>query len=140
MTLRASSPPYAPGADPSPLAAADRANRHLTQAAKANGRAHPQSERALHHGASDGLDALLERRWQGRSDPLVGRLSSKARQLARHGMDLAGHAGSRAQESWLRYADVTSAYVARQPVRSVLVAAALGAAVALVLTARRKRS
>ncbi len=91
------------------------------------------------HPATSGLEAPHERRWTGRAEPLVGQLSSRAQQLARQGMDLAANAGARAQESWARYADVTTGYVVRQPVRSVLVAAAVGAGLALLITASSRR-
>jgi ElaB/YqjD/DUF883 family membrane-anchored ribosome-binding protein len=69
----------------------------------------------------------------------VDRLSNRAQQLARHSLDLAAHAGSKAQASWAHVAETTHSYVARQPVRSVLVAAAVGAGLALLLAAARKR-
>ncbi len=91
------------------------------------------------HPATSCLEAPHERRWTGRAEPLVGQLSSRAQQLARQGMDLAANAGARAQESWARYADVTTGYVVRQPVRSVLVAAAVGAGLALLIAASSRR-
>lgn len=117
--------------------AADRADRRLVEAAQEADRAHRQIERALQRG--DGAQALRERRWQGRIDPLVDRLSTSARQLARQSMDMASHAGSRAQESLHHYADATSGYISRQPMRSVLIAAAVGAAVAALLASSRRR-
>lgn len=120
--------------------AALRADRRLAQAAHASDRVHRQVERALQHGgaALEG-QAARERRWPGRVDPLVDRLSSKAQQLARHSLDLAADAGSKAQASWSNYAQATHAYVARQPLRSVLIAAAVGAGLTLLLAAGRKR-
>ncbi len=91
------------------------------------------------HPAASGLEALHERGWTDRVDPLVGQLSSRAQHLARQGMDLAANAGARAQESWARYADATTGYVARQPVRSVLMAAAVGAGLALLIAASSRR-
>lgn len=58
---------------------------------------------------------------------------------ARRGMDVAGPALWRAQAFWMRQADAAGRRVARQPVRSVCVAAAVGAAVAWALTAWRQR-
>lgn len=122
---------------PSLSDAADRADRHLAQAAHQAERAHRQVERALMRGTSP--DALDERRWPGRTDPLVSRLSGTARQLARQSMDLASNAGQSAKASLNRYADTTTGYIAQQPMRSVLIAAAVGAGVALLLSASRKR-
>lgn len=123
-----------------PLAdAAQRADRRLVQAAQDSDRLYRQMEQAVQQGSSKGSDTLHERRWKGRVEPLVGRLSSSAQHLARQGLDLAANAGSKAQASFSHYADASQNYVARQPLRSVLVAAAVGAGLALLLAAARKR-
>ncbi len=116
---------------------AERADRRLAKAAQAADRAHRQVEHALR--SSQPAEALRERRWPGRVDPWMGRLSSSARDLTRQGMDLASSAGLKAQQSLHRYADATTGYIAQQPVRAVLVAAAVGAGLALLLSATRKR-
>lgn len=116
---------------------ADRADQRLAEAAHDAERAHRQVERALMRGTSP--DTLRERHWAGRTDPLVNRLSETARQLARQSMDLASNAGQSAKASLDRYADTTSDYIAQQPMRSVLIAAAVGAGLALLLVAGRKR-
>lgn len=139
MTTHTSSHPTANSVRHSLSDAADRADRRLAEAAHASERAHRQVDRALQRAAGEGADALHERRWQGRADPLVGRLSSRAQDLARQSMNLASNAGYRAQESWNRYADATTGYVARQPMRSVLIAAAIGAGLALLVASSRKR-
>ena len=46
----------------------------------------------------------------------------------------------RAEQSLKRAADVTTRYVSEQPVRSILVAAAVGAAVALLVANNRQRN
>ena len=73
-------------------------------------------------------------------DPLVDRLSAKAQQLARQSFDMAAEAKDMAQKSLSRYSAVTSQYVSEQPVRSVLMAAAVGAAVALLVASSRQRN
>lgn len=73
-------------------------------------------------------------------DPLVDRLSAKAQQLARQSFDMAAEAKDMAQKSFSRYSAVTSQYVSDQPVRSVLMAAAVGAAVALLVASSRQRN
>ena len=73
-------------------------------------------------------------------DPLVDRLSAKAQQLARQSFDMAAEAKDMAQKSFSRYSAVTSQYVSEQPVRSVLMAAAVGAAVALLVASSRQRN
>ena len=137
MMTTASSTSHATHALPTLSDAADRADRRLAEAAHDAERAHRQVERALMRGTSP--EALRERRWAGRADPLVNRLSETARQLARQSMDMASTAGQSAKASLNRYADSTSGYIAQQPVRSVLIAAAVGAGVALLLAAGRKR-
>ena len=119
--------------------AAERADRRPAQAARASDRLHRQAGRALQHGMDTANEALRERRWAARAEPLVDRLSSGAQQLARQSMDLAANAGSRAQASLSHYAQASHAYVARQPLRSVLIAAAVGAGLALLVASGRKR-
>ena len=48
-------------------------------------------------------------------------------------------ASAKAQDSWTHCAQASHAYVAKQPMRSVLMAAAVGAGLALLLSASRKR-
>lgn len=117
--------------------AVDRADRRLAQAAHDAERAHRQVERALLRG--DGSEALHERRWTGRMDPLVGRISATARDLARQSLGMASNAGARAQQSLDRCAHATTGYISAQPVRAVLIAATVGAGLALLLSASRKR-
>ena len=66
-------------------------------------------------------------------------LSAKAQQLARKGIAAAAETSAQAQKTINRYADVTGKYVSDQPVRSVLIAAAVGAAVAAIVIALRNR-
>lgn len=118
--------------------AAHRADRHLAQAAQASERAHRHIEEALSSGRSRALDAIDDRRRATPLDPWIARLTDSARSWARQGADLASSAGLKAQDSWSRYADATTGYVARQPLRSVLMAAAVGAGLALLIGASRR--
>ncbi|MDO9277328.1 MAG: hypothetical protein Q7U05_02025 [Polaromonas sp.] len=77
------------------------------------------------------------RELRGSVDPMVDKLADTAQKLARQSMDMATEAKHKAQESLARYSDVTTKYVTEQPMRSVLIAAAVGAAVALLVTAVR---
>lgn len=81
--------------------------------------------------AGQALDATRELASQA-----LGKAGEKVRDL-RHGVrDLAGRSASSMGE----YAQATGRYVSEQPVRSALIAAAVGAAVAaLVLAIRRNR-
>lgn len=79
------------------------------------------------------------RELRGDVDPLVDMLASKAQKLARQSLDMAAEAKDKAQQSLSRYASATTHYVAEQPLRSVLIAAAVGAAVALLVASSRQR-
>lgn len=68
-------------------------------------------------------------------DPVVEMLTSKAQHLARQSLDMANEAKARAQHSLNQAAGATTRYVVEQPVRSILIAAAVGAAVALLISA-----
>ncbi len=76
---------------------------------------------------------------RGNVEPVVDRLASKAQQLALQSLDLAGEAKDRTQQSLNRAASATTRYVSEQPLRSVLIAAAVGAAVALLVSSSRQR-
>jgi len=90
--------------------------------------------------ANEALDKAGEkvRDLRGSVDPLVDQITAKVQQLASRGVEYATDAKSRAQEQFNRYGDLTGRYVAEQPVKSVLIAAATGAAIAaLILIATR---
>lgn len=71
-------------------------------------------------------------------DPLVEQITARAQELANRGIEYASDAKYKAQQRLSQYADATGRYVADQPVRSVLIAAATGAAIAaLILIATR---
>ena len=125
---------------PSRLTAAARDALHTTESLAADmaDRVDRVDGQALRRQAQQVKDDL-ERRWLGRAQPVAARFSSRAQALARQGLDLAGQAGSQAQASLSRYAGATTDYVARQPMRSVLLAAALGAGLAWLLSSRRRR-
>lgn len=92
--------------------------------------------------ANDALDKAENRvrELRGSVDPVVDMLASKAQKLARHSLDLASEAKDRAEQSLKRATRVTTRYVADQPLRSVLIAAAVGAAVALLIASSRHRN
>jgi ElaB/YqjD/DUF883 family membrane-anchored ribosome-binding protein len=91
--------------------------------------------------ANDALDKAENkvRELRGHVDPMVDMLASKAQQLARQSLDLASEAKHRAQQSLSQAAGATGRYVSEQPLRSVLIAAAVGAAVAMLVSATRHR-
>lgn len=72
--------------------------------------------------------------------PALEKFSRKAEDYAHQGMDMAVHAKDKARESLSHYSAATSRYVADKPVQSVLIAAAVGAAVALLVSSARNRN
>ncbi len=88
------------------------------------------------HGAMETAESKIQN-LRSSVEPTVDMLASKAQHLAHQGMDAAVHAKDRVQESLVHYSDATTRYVSRQPVRSVLIAAAFGAVVALLLSPSR---
>ena len=91
--------------------------------------------------ANDALDKAESkmRELRGHVDPMVDMLASKAQKLARQSLDMASEAKERAEKSLKHAADATTRYVSEQPMRSVLMAAAVGAAVVLLVSASRNR-
>ena len=91
--------------------------------------------------ANDKLDKAEDkvRTLRENIDPMVDMLTAKAQKMARQSLDMAAQAKDRAQQSMSRASDATTRYVAEQPLRSVMIAAAVGAAVALLVSAARHR-
>jgi len=73
-------------------------------------------------------------------EPAVEQIASRVQHAVQRGLEAASKSGVRAQERFTDAAQVTSRYIADQPVRSVLIAAAAGAAItALLVLATRRR-
>ncbi len=89
--------------------------------------------------ANEALDKAESkvRELRGNVDPMVDMLASKAQKLARQSLDMASEAKERAEKSLKQAADATTRYVSEQPMRSVLIAATVGAAIALLVSATR---
>jgi ElaB/YqjD/DUF883 family membrane-anchored ribosome-binding protein len=75
------------------------------------------------------------------AEPTVEQLAARVQQAVQRGLDAASTTSARAQRRLEQAADVTGRYIADQPVRSVLVAAAAGAVITalIVLASRRSR-
>ncbi len=91
--------------------------------------------------ANDALDKAENRvrELRGNVDPVVDMLAAKAQKLARHSLDLATEAKDRAERSLKRAAGMTTHYVSEQPLRSVLIATAVGAGIALLVAAAARQ-
>jgi ElaB/YqjD/DUF883 family membrane-anchored ribosome-binding protein len=73
-------------------------------------------------------------------EPTVEQIAARVQQAVQRGLDAASTTSARAQRRLEQAADVTGKYIADQPVRSVLIAAAAGAAItALIVLASRRR-
>lgn len=73
-------------------------------------------------------------------EPAIDHLAAKAQRFVRRGLDTASETGAKAQKSLVHYANTTGKYVAEQPMKSVLIAAAAGAAIAALLVTARSRN
>lgn len=91
---------------------------------------------AAEHAAEMARGAVSELR--ASLEPAIDSFASKAQDIARRSFDAASHGGHRAQEAATRYARATGRYVSEKPVQSALIAAGVGAAIALLVVAARK--
>ena len=89
--------------------------------------------------ANDALDRAESkmREFRGNVDPMVDLLATKAQKLARQSLDIASEAKDRAERSLKQAADATTRYVSEQPMKSVFMAAGIGALVALIVSMTR---
>lgn len=93
------------------------------------------AEQAVVSTAEHASDAL-----HNRVDPMVDMMAVTAQKLAKQSMDMASDAKEYAQHAINRASKASTQYVQEQPVRSVLIAAAVGAAVAVLVTSMRSHN
>ena len=93
------------------------------------------AEKSIETGTELASDAIHHR-----VDPMVDMMAVTAQKLAKQSMTMATDAKEYAQHAMNRASKVSRQYVAEQPVRSVLMAAAVGAAVAVLVTSLRSRN
>ena len=104
-------------------------------AAQANHLADPVSGRAeqairsTQQAATNALDQLAGavQTAHDKAVPKIERLGERAEELARHGIDAARQRSARLREAAHHTQDRTVGYIRAQPVKSVLIAAAIGA-------------
>jgi ElaB/YqjD/DUF883 family membrane-anchored ribosome-binding protein len=102
-----------------------------------------QSSEALLHSAEQAIEStgkVASEAMHDRIDPMVDMMAVTAQKLAKQSMSMATDAKEYAQHAINRASKVSTQYVAEKPVRSVLLAAAVGAAVALAITSMRSRN
>ena len=92
--------------------------------------------------ANHALDVADEKMHSLRNgvQPALDKFSRKAGEYAHQGMDMAVNAKDKARESLNHYSAATGRYVSDKPMQSVLIAAAVGAAVALLVLSSRNRN
>lgn len=92
--------------------------------------------------ANESLDQASSkvRELQSSFKPALDEMAERAKQALHRGLDTATETRLQGQKSLGRYADATGRYVAEQPVKSVLIAAATGAALAALLLAATRNS
>jgi ElaB/YqjD/DUF883 family membrane-anchored ribosome-binding protein len=93
------------------------------------------TEQTLASTAEHASDAV-----QNRIDPMVDLMAVTAQKFAKQSMNMAADAKEYAQHAMSRASKASTQYVSEQPIRSVLIAAAVGAAVAVAITSLRSRN
>lgn len=97
-----------------------------------------QSTRRMANHSLDRAESGVQRLHEG-VDPLIDDLATKAQDLASRSIAYCAETSERARRQFHQAADATNRYVAEQPAKSLLIAAAAGAAFAtLVMLARRR--
>jgi ElaB/YqjD/DUF883 family membrane-anchored ribosome-binding protein len=97
---------------------------------------------AVHNTANDAADAAKRglNKLVDRAESVAHGSMESVNQLARKGTELAKQGAEKAKSLAQRCNDATCAYVVEQPMKSVLISAAMGAALtALLLTSMRRR-
>ncbi len=74
------------------------------------------------------------------AEPTMEQIAARVQQAVQRGLESASKTSARAQRRFEEAADVTGRYIADQPVRSVLLAAAAGAALTALIVLATRRS
>ena len=110
-------------------------SEHFTRAAAAL----KAAERDAHAAIDSAVDGLATA--YGQTKPMLARVSQRARDAASDGYDAAREQAAVLRERGQKAVDSTRGYVADEPIKSLLIAAAVGAAViALVEVVRIRRN
>lgn len=122
--------------------AEDTVNHLADNAAKASERLADKAERGVESArslANDALDKADAKVRTLRDDirPAIDAVSSRVQDIAARGKAAVAQTREQTREKVNEYADRTSAYVQDQPLKSMAIAAAAGALVALLLGRRR---
>ena len=96
-----------------------------------------ETARSLANDALDKADAKV-RTLRDDIRPAIDAVSSRVQDMAARGKAAAAQTREQTREKVNEYADRTSAYVSEQPLKSMAMAAAAGAALALLMGRRRR--
>ncbi len=108
---------------------------HFTRAAASLKAAERDAQAAI-NSAVDGLSSAY-----GEAKPLLGRMNQRAREMASDGYDAARERAAALRDRSQQAVESTRGYVQDEPIKSLLIAAAVGAAViALVEVVRIRRN
>jgi ElaB/YqjD/DUF883 family membrane-anchored ribosome-binding protein len=117
--------------DPTTNNITDQAGQKTDQAIK--------STQQVANNALEGLSTAAQDARQQLS-PMINRASEQASELARRGLDVVRESSHQLREKALQASDTTATYIKNDPIKSVLIAAATGAALmALVSLISRSR-
>ena len=98
-----------------------------------------QSTRKMTNESLDKAESRVQR-LQEDVDPMIDDLAAKAQDLATRGISYCAQTGERARRQFNQAAEATNRYVTEQPGKSLLIAAAAGAAFAAALMWTRHRN
>ena len=112
--------------------------RNMTQGALDSAQ---HAVKATREAADDTMTKAEEsvKEWREGLDPAISDLAAKAQALAEKSINYCAHTGTRLREQMDDYTDATTRYVRDQPGKAVMIAAAAGAAFALVTMALSRR-
>ena len=97
-----------------------------------------QSTRKMANDSLDKAASGVQRLHEG-VDPLIDDLAAKAQDLASRGISYCAETSERARRQFNQATDATCRYVSEQPGKSMLIAAAAGAALASAVMLTRRR-
>jgi ElaB/YqjD/DUF883 family membrane-anchored ribosome-binding protein len=91
--------------------------------------------------ANDALNTLSDKVQdvKDQAAPVLNRVAAKAEDLARRSADMARDRAALVKESAQRYSDATVGYIKDEPVKSILIAAAAGAALMALVSLLSRR-
>lgn len=89
-----------------------------------------------HGAANQAIDSLTEKasNVKDQAAPVLNRVAAKAEELAKRSADVMRDRGAYVKERAARASDMTVGYIKDEPVKSILIAAAAGAAITALIT------